>query len=86
MKVTKDVILAGWKDESYRESLPADVREALPEKPRGGDGSELSDEQLESAAGGFLPIAVGVAGIVGGGLTIGAALENSADSCDTKTQ
>jgi len=84
MEITRDVILRSWKDEVYRESLPADVREALPGKPVAEDGSKLSEEHLENAAGGTLTVAVGVTAIVGGGAAFGATLENSADTCDTK--
>lgn len=43
-----DVVRA-WKDEEYRDSLPADVREALPDAP--ANLNELSSEELAQAAG-----------------------------------
>lgn len=43
-------IARAWKDEEYRNSLPEEVRSALPGAP--DNLSELSDEQLKQAAGG----------------------------------
>lgn len=45
---TLDVVRA-WKDEEYRKSLPEDVQAQLPEAP--DNVGELSDEQLQQAAG-----------------------------------
>lgn len=65
MELTRDDIIRAWKDESYRDSLPADVRETLPAPPE--NVGELNDSDLETAAGGATPfivgaIAVGTAG------------------------
>ncbi len=49
----RQLIARAWKDEAFRNSLPADVREKLPPRPDGASG--LTDEQLETAAGGFTP-------------------------------
>ena len=70
----KDVIARAWKDEKYRSSLPAEVREKLPPRPDGM--SEMSDEQLEAAAGGASPalVAIGAGAFFGG-----AALEDQWD-------
>lgn len=45
--------MRAWKSEEYRQSLPAEVRDELPPRPAGMD--QLSDEQLEQAAGGITP-------------------------------
>lgn len=58
MPLTKDDVIRAWKDESYRDSLAAEDRNALPESP--GNMGELSDDQLETAAGAFTP-ALGLA-------------------------
>ena len=66
-------VVRAWKDESFRNSLPAEVREKLPAAPDGA--SEMSDEQLDAAAGGIGPLAAAViGGVVSGGVsgTIGA--------------
>jgi len=61
-----------WQSEEYRQSLPAEVRDELPPRPAGMD--QLSDEQLEQAAGGITPVpaflyAVGGAAGAAGSLT-----------------
>lgn len=62
---TRDVVLRAWKDEGYRQSLPAEVRDELPARPE--NMGELTDEQLAQAAGGiFLP-----GPLPGPGFTIG---------------
>jgi mersacidin/lichenicidin family type 2 lantibiotic len=43
-------IVRAWKDEAYRASLSEDERKLLPENPAGM--VELSDQELESIAGG----------------------------------
>jgi mersacidin/lichenicidin family type 2 lantibiotic len=58
MDIDKGTILKAWKDEDYRASLPDDVRNAIPARPTGEDGSALSDEQLEQAAGGTTPACI----------------------------
>lgn len=55
MALTKEQILNAWKDEEYRNTLPAEDRDSLPERPTAADGSQLTDEQLEEAAGGSGP-------------------------------
>ncbi len=73
MDLDKATILNAWKDEEYRTSLPPEVRERIPERPTGADGSELTDEQLEQAAGGFTPV-MG-AGVASAALSAGIAAE-----------
>ena len=55
------LVLKSWRDEQFRQSLPDEVREALPPPPEGIE--EMTDEQLEAAAGGVSAIscAVGIA-------------------------
>ncbi len=55
MDVSKETILKAWKDESFRNSLSDDVRNAIPARPTAQDGTALTDEQLEAAAGGTTP-------------------------------
>jgi mersacidin/lichenicidin family type 2 lantibiotic len=43
-------IIRAWKDEDYRDSLSEEQRSHLPENPAGE--IELSDEEMESLAGG----------------------------------
>ncbi len=45
-------IIRAWKDEEYRNSLSEEQRSQLPENPAGM--IELSDEDMESVAGGIL--------------------------------
>lgn len=44
-------IIRAWKDEKYRNSLNDEQRSQLPKNPAGA--IELSDEDMESIAGGF---------------------------------
>jgi mersacidin/lichenicidin family type 2 lantibiotic len=67
MEIDKDTILKAWKSEEYRSSLDPAVRDQIPARPTAADGSELSDEQLEQAAGGTTPV-VGAA-FVGAGVS-----------------
>jgi mersacidin/lichenicidin family type 2 lantibiotic len=46
-------IVRAWKDQNYRESLTEEQRSQLPENPAGL--AELSDEVLETIAGGLRP-------------------------------
>ena len=55
MDVSKDMILRSWKDEGYRNSLSPEEQKAIPARPTATDGSSLTDEQLEAAAGGTTP-------------------------------
>jgi mersacidin/lichenicidin family type 2 lantibiotic len=63
MDINKATILRAWKDEEFRQSLPAEQRDAIPARPTGADGSELTDEQLEQAAGGTTPACIGAIGV-----------------------
>lgn len=58
MDIDKSTILRAWKDDDYRQSLPAETRDAIPARPTGPDGTALSDEQLEQAAGGTSPACI----------------------------
>ncbi len=69
MEITKETILKAWREPSYAESLPADVRKAIPARPTGGNGEQLSDADLEQAAGGTLTAAV-----IAGGAGVGSIL------------
>ena len=64
----RKVIARAWKDEEFRKGLPADVREKLPPPPEGA--SEMTDEQLDAAAGGTTGpcalVAIGAGAVVGG--------------------
>lgn len=55
MNIDKDTIMRAWKSEEYRSSLAPEVRDAIPARPTGEDGTALTDEQLEAAAGGTTP-------------------------------
>jgi mersacidin/lichenicidin family type 2 lantibiotic len=70
----RKLIARAWKDEEFRNGLPADVREKLPPAPEGA--SEMSDEQLESAAGGT---GVACVGLAVGGFGLGMAIEDKLD-------
>lgn len=59
----RKMIARAWKDEEFREGLPQEVREKLPPRPEGA--SEMSDEQLEAAAGGT------TAGCAAAGVAVG---------------
>jgi mersacidin/lichenicidin family type 2 lantibiotic len=59
MDIDKSTILHAWKDEDFKAGLAPEVRERIPPRPTNEDGSELSDEQLEQAAGGTTPACVG---------------------------
>ncbi len=48
----EDVVRA-WKDPTYRASLSAEEREALPECPAGSPLAELHEEQLHGIVGGM---------------------------------
>lgn len=83
MELTKDTILRAWRDKSYADSLPDDVRAEIPARPTHTDGSGLSDSELEKAAGGASPLVVAGFGIVGGagvaGLGIGEGIDALTD-------
>jgi mersacidin/lichenicidin family type 2 lantibiotic len=49
----RDKIIRAWKDPEYRQDLSEEEREALPENPAGA--IELTDEELDMAAGGHPP-------------------------------
>ena len=71
MELTKETILKAWKDESYLASLPEDVRNAIPARPTAPGGKELSDAELEEAAGGTITVGLAAAGIVAGAGIVG---------------
>lgn len=48
-----DKIIRAWKDPEYRQALPEEERELLPENPAGA--IELTDEELDLAVGGHRP-------------------------------
>ncbi len=58
MALSKDTVLKAWKDEEFRNSLPPEDRDQLPERPTSADGSQLTDDQLEAAAGGTTALCV----------------------------
>lgn len=59
----RKMIARAWKDEEFRNGLPAEVREKLPPAPEGA--SRMSDDELEAAAGSGTPLAIGVVAIAG---------------------
>lgn len=73
MDIDKATILQAWKDEEYRASLSPEVRESIPARPIGENGSQLTDGQLEQAAGGFTVIIS--AGVASAALSAGIAAE-----------
>jgi len=79
---TAHEVKRAWKDEEYRQSLPADVREQLPPRPE--NTSEMSDEQLETAAGGATPLAA--AAWAGGAFATGFLGKAGADTWDAVTE
>lgn len=72
----RKVIARAWKDQEFRAQLPAEVQERLPAPPDGV--SEMTDEQLEAAAGGTTPACAGAA-LFAGGMAVGIALSNKND-------
>lgn len=50
--MSKPDLIRAWKDEDYYLSLSEEQRSLLPEHPAGG--VELSDEEMNAAAGGTL--------------------------------
>jgi len=70
------IIARAWRDEQYRDRLPAEVREKLPPRPEGA--SQMSDEQLEAAAGGTTP-GCAAAGIAIGGVALGYGISEIVD-------
>ncbi len=83
MEINKDTVLQAWKSEEYRQSLPDDVRKAIPARPTSDNegGAALTDEELEQAAGGFSPLvalgglsaaeSIGLGGLAGGSFVSG---------------
>jgi mersacidin/lichenicidin family type 2 lantibiotic len=71
---TRKLIARAWKDEEFRNGLPAETREKLPPAPDGA--SHMSDEQLETAAGGT---AIACVGLAVGGFGLGMAIEDKLD-------
>ncbi|HWC28234.1 MAG TPA: mersacidin/lichenicidin family type 2 lantibiotic [Solirubrobacteraceae bacterium] len=70
------VIARAWRDESFRDELPTEVRDTLPPPPDGV--SQMSDEELEAAAGGTTPGCV-AAGIAVGGVALGYGISEIVD-------
>lgn len=70
----RKIIARAWRDEEYRNTLPADVREKLPPAPEGA--SRMSDEELEAAAGGTT---VGCAALAVGAVALGVQAEEAWD-------
>lgn len=70
-----------WQDEEYRQSLPSEVQEQLPAPPE--NVGELSDEQLEAAAGAGTPLAA--AAWAGGAFATGFLGKAGADTWDAIT-
>ena len=68
------IIARAWRDEHYRNQLPAEVREKLPAAPEGA--SRLSDAELEVAAGGTT---VGCAALGIGAVALGVQAEEAWD-------
>lgn len=56
-----EVVSRAWRDDGFRDSLPAEVRDALPAAPE--NCRELSDAELEHAAGGKLADALLTGGL-----------------------
>jgi mersacidin/lichenicidin family type 2 lantibiotic len=54
--MSKVDIIRAWKDPSYRASLSAEEREALPAHPAGN--VELSDDDMDQVSGGLVRTAV----------------------------
>ncbi len=50
--MSNENIIRAWKDENFRNSLSEQERTLLPENPAGM--SELSDEALQTIAGGLM--------------------------------
>lgn len=73
MEINKDTVLQAWKSEEYRQSLPDDVRKAIPALPTSEGGAALTDEELEQAAGGVTPLAALGALGAGESIAVGAA-------------
>ena len=55
VQVDKDTILRAWKSQEYRDSLPAEVKDAIPARPTGRESPQLTDEELQAAVGAFTP-------------------------------
>ncbi len=68
------IIARAWRDEHYRNQLPAEVREKLPPAPEGV--SRLSDAELEAAAGGTT---IGCAALAIGAVAMGVQAEEAWD-------
>ena len=67
MDTATATVLRTWKDEPFRNGLTEEQRAAIPPKPENFE--QLTDDQLENAAGGVTPTAVALGvGAVGGAL------------------
>lgn len=48
----KELIIRAWKDPTFRASLSAEERAALPESPSGRPMTELDEDELTEVSGG----------------------------------
>lgn len=58
MALSKQDVLRAWKDDEFRNGLSPEDRAAIPARPVNDDGSQMTDEQLEQAAGGTTPACI----------------------------
>ena len=68
MEISKDTVMKAWKDKSFHDSLSPEEQAAIPARPTAADGTALTDDQLEAAAGGTTPACV--AGAFGGAYVV----------------
>lgn len=59
MEIDKTTILRAWKDEAFMANLAPEVRQHIPARPTNADGTALTDEMLEQAAGGTTAACIG---------------------------
>lgn len=71
MEITKDTVLRAWKDEEFRASLSPQERDAIPARPTGEGNRELSDAELDEAAGGIIGVIAAGIGIAAGSIGAG---------------
>ena len=70
----KHQIIRAWKDPEYRNSLSKEERQGLPYPPSGMN--EMTDEQLDQAAGAGTPaVVVAGAAVVGAGAQVSDSIE-----------
>lgn len=51
--MNRETIIRAWKDPTYRASLTPEEREALPECPSGTPMTDLGEDELAAAVGGY---------------------------------